>query len=457
MGIDNLRFLFGEPRFVNSLDPEKTDAKTFDIEEKGLQLNNRLEQKRVARDCAKWISDKVEIRSVKQANLLHGKMYHIENNGVEDAILGSSNFTVAGLGLGERYNNIELNLEVDSRRDRQDLRKWFDEIWSNTDLVEDVREEVLHYLEKLYTNNSPELIYFKTLYHLFECFLEEQETDRLLEKTNLIIDSQVWNALFDFQKDGVKAAINKILNYNGCIIADSVGLGKTYEAEHLRQGEHVQHQVALCDGCQALQSRMRAQFPGFVLVLDFIHAEEYLWQVANGLLGETNDQRFQWMAQHTLQMLSGDTEKLIRDFRQLAQQPQTTPAQRQQLHRTANYFERNLPYMDYPTCLANGWPIASGVIEGACRHFVKDRCELSGMRWHQSGVENLLRLRAVAENDDWEAYHAFRRRQRHRRLYGSPIPNTQPIEIQVIPSPSPSHDPIPSTHPPNYHQLPLAA
>jgi hypothetical protein len=226
---------------------------------------------------------------------------------------------------------------------------------------------------------------------------------------------------------------------------------------NLRQGEHIQHQVALCDGCQALQSRIRAQFPDFVLVLDFIHAEEYLWQVANCLLGETNDQRFQWMAQHTLQMLSGDTAQLIRDFRQLAQQPKTSQAQRQQLHRTANYFERNMPYMDYPTCLANGWPIASGVIEGACRHFVKDRCELSGMRWHQSGVENLLRLRAVAENDDWDAYHAFRRRQRHLRLFGSPSSNTQPIEIQVIHSPSPSPDPIPSTHPPNYHQLPLAA
>jgi len=227
--IEDLRFLFGEPRFVHSLDPEKTDAKSFDIEETGLQLNNRLEQKRVAKECADWIAEKVEIRSVIQTNLLHGKMYHIENAGIKDAILGSSNFTVAGLGLGER-NNIELNLEVDSRRDLQDLKHWFDEIWENEELVEDVKEEVLHYLEKLYTNNSPELIYFKTLYHIFEGFLEDQEIDRLLEKTNLIIDSQVWNALFDFQKDGVKAAINKILNYNGCIIADSVGLGKTYEA-----------------------------------------------------------------------------------------------------------------------------------------------------------------------------------------------------------------------------------
>ena len=114
--------------------------------------------------------------------------------------------------------------------------------------------------------------------------------------------------------------------------------------------------------------------------------------------------------------------------------------------------------MDYPTYLANGWPIASGVIEGACRHFVKDRCELSGMRWHQTGAENLLRLRAVSENDDWDEYHAFRRRQRHLRLYRTPVPFlSQPVEIQVINSASLTLEPIPSANPPNYHQLPLAA
>ncbi len=107
-------------------------------------------------------------------------------------------------------------------------------------------------------------------------------------------------------------------------------------------------------------------------------------------------------------------------------------AQRTQLTKTANYFERNLAYMDYPTYLKNGWPIASGVIEGACRHFVKDRCELSGMRWERAGVENLLRLRAVAENDDWDDYHHFRKRQRHLRLYHSPYPEQSPAEFQAL-------------------------
>ena len=162
-GINGLRFLFGEPRFVKALDPEKTDKKAFKIEDDGLQLVNRLEQKRVAKECAAWINKKAQIRSVKRANLLHGKLYHIAHNGVEDAILGSSNFTVSGLGLSGTNNNIELNLEVDSNRDRRDLKVWFDELWNNTDLVEDVKDEVLLYLGQLYANHAPEFIYFKTL------------------------------------------------------------------------------------------------------------------------------------------------------------------------------------------------------------------------------------------------------------------------------------------------------
>lgn len=199
-----------------------------------------------------------------------------------------------------------------------------------------------------------------------------------------------------------------------------------------RQGYHIQHQVALCDGCEALQSRLTAKFADFALILDFIHPDEYLWDVATSLLGETHEQRTAWVVDHILRMLSGETAQIVTEFRELAQEDHCTTAQRQQLTKTANYFERNLPYMDYPTYLAQGWPIASGVIEGACRHLVKDRCELSGMRWTQEGVEHLLRLRAVAENDDWEAYHDFRRRQRHARLYNCPFPGAATPEGQAL-------------------------
>jgi hypothetical protein len=224
-----------------------------------------------------------------------------------------------------------------------------------------------------------------------------------------------------------------------------------------RQGDHIQHKVALCDGCEALQSRIAAQFSDFSLVLDFIHASEYLWDVANCLLGETHPDRLDWMADQTLRILSGQTPQVIADFRHMAQNNETKAALRAQLNKTANYFERNLPFMDYPTYLTNGWPIASGVIEGACRHFVKDRCELSGMRWNQTGAENLLRLRAVAENDDWDPYHNYRKQQRHIRLYGSPDSSLEPIEVQVMNTQPTVLEPLTSGRPSSYLQLPLAS
>ena len=96
---------------------------------------------------------------------------HVATAGLEDAILGSSNFTVRGLGLGADNNNIELNLIVDSNRDRRELKQWFDDLWLNGDLVKDVKDEVLQYLQQLYENHEPEFIYYKTLFHIFERFL----------------------------------------------------------------------------------------------------------------------------------------------------------------------------------------------------------------------------------------------------------------------------------------------
>ena len=230
IGISDLKFLFGDPQFVRVLDPEKTERKIFQVENDQIKLQNRLQQKRIARECAEWIEQKVDIRSVKRAGLLHGKLYHVDNQGVEQAILGSSNFTVYGLGLGKANNNIELNLIVDSSRDRQDLKQWFQELWDDPELVADVRDEVLGYLNQMYSNHAPEFIYFKTLFHLFEQYLDEQRRSDLLTVQSQIVDTEIWRALFEFQRDGVKGAINKILKHNGCIIADSVGLGKTYEA-----------------------------------------------------------------------------------------------------------------------------------------------------------------------------------------------------------------------------------
>lgn len=227
--IKHLNFLFGEPSFINILDPNKKETKVFKIEKCGIRLNKVLKQKSIAKECSEWIEKKVEIRTLIKPDFLHGKMYHItQESGVEYAILGSSNFTVRGLGLGANPN-IELNIEINDNRDRKDLLNWFNNIW-NRDIVKDVKEEVLKYLEQLYQNNSPEFIYYKTLFHIFEDFLDESKNSIILTEKNQLVETKIWKTLFEFQKDGVKGAINKILENNGCIIADSVGLGKTYEA-----------------------------------------------------------------------------------------------------------------------------------------------------------------------------------------------------------------------------------
>ena len=226
--IKGLRFLFGEPSFIH-LDPDKTESKAFQLTESGLTLQNYLPQKEVARACANWMEEKVEIRSVRKSNFLHGKMYYIENGNSEDAIIGSSNFTVRGLGLSEKASNIELNLEVDSKSDCADLKTWFDNLWES-EQVEDVKAQVLQTLKNAYQDKDPEFIYYKTLYHLFENILADASDTQFAEANPSFLQTEIWQKLYAFQKHGVQACLQKLKAHNGCIIADSVGLGKTYEA-----------------------------------------------------------------------------------------------------------------------------------------------------------------------------------------------------------------------------------
>lgn len=228
--IQNLRFLFGDPQFVNSIDKDSKDSREFSLSEAGLKLGNQLQQGKLARECAEWIEDKAEIRTVTQSGLLHGKLYHMRNGDVEHAMLGSSNFTVPGLGLREKGNNVELNMVVEDNRDRRDLLNWFNEWWENKELTEDCKDKVLQELARLYSDQSPEFIYYLTLFHIFREFIDgERDAESDLSKVQLP-DTHIWRALYGFQKDGAKTAINKIRDINGCILADSVGLGKTYTA-----------------------------------------------------------------------------------------------------------------------------------------------------------------------------------------------------------------------------------
>lgn len=223
----NLRFLFGEPNFISDVDDAAKNNRAFSLTADAIVLPKQLEQSEVARRCAQWIEEKVEIRSIREANLLHGKLYHIDDGRREHALIGSSNFTLRGLGLHHKPN-LELNLTVDGDRDRADLKTWFDEIWNDDKLVKDVKQDVLDSLKGLFVSYSPEFIYLKTLHHLFGQELSKQDAQPF-EKVG-ILETQIWKSLFEFQRDGAKAAIQKLNDFNGCVLADSVGLGKTYTA-----------------------------------------------------------------------------------------------------------------------------------------------------------------------------------------------------------------------------------
>jgi len=179
--------------------------------------------------------------------------------------------------------------------------------------------------------------------------------------------------------------------------------------------------VALTDGAEPLQKQMLACLPGFSLVLDIIHAMEYLWKAGTALYGETDPARTAWVETQALQLLSSHTLSVIQELEGKADSLTHNSQAARSLCGVANYFRRNLPYMDYAEYLRRGWPIGTGVIEGTCRHLVKDRMELSGMRWTIPGAEALLALRAVNENGDWDDFHAFRRAQRHQDLFGTPL------------------------------------
>ena len=191
-----------------------------------------------------------------------------------------------------------------------------------------------------------------------------------------------------------------------------------------REGRHLRARVALTDGARALQSQMQAKFPGFTLVLDIIHVAEYLWKAGTALYGETDPQRGTWVKAQLLDILSSRVDRVIHRLEEKAAGLPKTSQARKVLQQVANYLRRNRDCMDYATYLRRGWPIGTGVIEGVCRHVVKDRMELSGMRWTVAGADAILALRAANENGDWEEFHAFRRARRHEELYGTPLPQT---------------------------------
>lgn len=233
--VSETNFILGEPSSVENLGLKDKRFKVFKIQDENIELDKAITQNAIARDCNKWLkSSKVQIKTAPKKDdnktLIHGKMYYIEqeNNprGAIDAVVGSSNFTSSGLGIN-KCSNYELNTVIDSDNGKKELKEWFDGLWNNN--TEDAKKEIIKYIESLFKENSPELVYMKTLYEIFSGKLDRNYES--VEANTKFTDTTLWkDVLFQFQKDAVNSIVHKLDAYNGCILADSVGLGKTFTA-----------------------------------------------------------------------------------------------------------------------------------------------------------------------------------------------------------------------------------
>ena len=225
-----VRFLFGDRGSVGETIPVDQQHKFFKFTENGLIPNESLNQNQLANRCAEWVkNESVYIRSIEESKFLHGKMYLSESDEHTTAVVGSSNLTQSGLSASSN-SNIEINLATDNHSICTELISWFDEIWSDETLTKDIKNEVLSELGRIGRNLSPEFVYFKTLFEMFDDKLKaHQESEEKFEKTHLF-DTKIWNSLYTFQQHGALEIISRLTNNNGCILADSVGLGKTFTA-----------------------------------------------------------------------------------------------------------------------------------------------------------------------------------------------------------------------------------
>ena len=233
-GIDEFRFIFTSPTFIT--DKVAKESREFYIprlqREKGIygtefeiRLRNELTQKAIARECADWIRSKATFKSNITAENLMGFL-----NVDETSYSPIGGFTAVDLGC-ERGNNMftAITKTTATENSRYFLRK-FDEVWNDTTKLQDVTDQIVESISAAYNENAPEFIYFVTLFNIFNEFLEDISEDVLPNEATGFKESKIWGMLYNFQRDAALAIINKLEKYNGCILADSVGLGKTFTA-----------------------------------------------------------------------------------------------------------------------------------------------------------------------------------------------------------------------------------
>ena len=240
--IESLQFIFTAPTFVpNEVTGRLSkERREFFIpkarRESGLygtefeiHLRNKLTQRAVARECADWIRKKAKFRSNGTRAPMQQFM-HVSGTSGATAYMPISGFTAVDLGYrkGDAVSNFVTRFDEPGHA--QMYLQLFDQIWSHPEKMKDVTAVICDHIESVYQENSPERIYFMMLYNIFRDFLEDVDEDVLPNDLTGYRESMVWNKLYNFQKDAATGIINKLETYNGCILADSVGLGKTFTA-----------------------------------------------------------------------------------------------------------------------------------------------------------------------------------------------------------------------------------
>ena len=232
--VDELRFIFTSPTFIQEKIPK--EKREFYIprlnRERSLygtdfeiKLRNELTQKAIAKECADWVRKKVTFKSNVTQEQMMGFLTVDEST-----YMPINGFTTVDLGC-ERGNNAYYPVQkTESYENGRYFLKLFEELWNDEKKLQNVTEIVLDSISTAYRENSPDFIYFFTLYNIFNEFLEDISEDVLPNEATGFKQSKIWNLLYNFQKDAALAIINKLEKYNGCILADSVGLGKTFTA-----------------------------------------------------------------------------------------------------------------------------------------------------------------------------------------------------------------------------------
>ena len=237
--IDKLRFIFTDPTFIET-DKNKREHKQFRINAYSRQkaisgsqfeinLKNELKGKSVAKECKGWIEQKVEFRTNIGNKYIQPHLTLLNGNN-RFVYMGINEFSSAGLGYEKDNSVLNQIIKTDDLPTTNQYSQIFNEIWNDKSILQDVTDEVAGYIADLYKENSPEFIYYFTLYNIFDEFLEDISEDELANEKTGFKKSVIWNKLYDFQRDAALGIINKLERHNGCILADSVGLGKTYAA-----------------------------------------------------------------------------------------------------------------------------------------------------------------------------------------------------------------------------------